>query len=234
MMKPASGGSTPGAPIGLVGTIAIHAAVIAALVLTVRPQAALPPVYAVDLVAAPAPTSAPPPRHAAQEAISTPPEPPAPPKAKPKPAEKTAPLPKQKPRDVEPAKSKEPPPPVRTPATPAPGVTPGTGSDAATIKTPGLTFPYPDYLRNIENQVLRRWDQLGTDQNRVAEVAFSILRDGSVRDIHFVTRSGNFSFDLSAQGAIEAAGNAHAFGPLPSGYEADVLPVSFYFKPQGS
>ena len=30
---------------------------------------------------------------------------------------------------------------------------------------------------------------------------------------------------------IEAAGNSRAFGPLPDGWEADVLPVSFYFKP---
>jgi hypothetical protein len=46
-----------------------------------------------------------------------------------------------------------------------------------------------------------------------------------------VTRSGSFAFDLDAQGAVEAAGNARAFGPLPDGWEADVLPVSFYFKP---
>jgi hypothetical protein len=52
-----------------------------------------------------------------------------------------------------------------------------------------------------------------------------------VRDIHFVTRSGSFAFDLDAQGAIEAAGNTRAFGPLPDGWDADVLPVSFYFKP---
>ena len=52
-----------------------------------------------------------------------------------------------------------------------------------------------------------------------------------MRDIRFVTRSGSFSFDLGAQGAIEAAGNARSFGQLPDGWDADVLPVSFYFKP---
>ena len=64
-----------------------------------------------------------------------------------------------------------------------------------------------------------------------AEISFLIMRDGSVHDIHFVTRSGSFAFDLGAQGAVEAAGNARAFGPLPDGWDADVLPVSFYFKP---
>jgi hypothetical protein len=74
--------------------------------------------------------------------------------------------------------------------------------------------------------VVRAWLQLTDNPD-----SFMILRDGSVRDIRFVTRSGSFAFDLNAQGAIEAAGNTRAFGPLPEGWDADVLPVSFYFKP---
>jgi hypothetical protein len=31
---------------------------------------------------------------------------------------------------------------------------------------------------------------------------------------------------------VEAAGERRAFGPLPDGYPADVLPVSFYFTPR--
>jgi periplasmic protein TonB len=116
------------------------------------------------------------------------------------------------------------------PATPAPGETPSTGTDVATIKTPGLAFPYPEYLRNIVTQVYQRWER-ESQQRNFAEISFMILRDGSVRDIRFVTRSGSFAFDLNAQGAIEAAGNTRAFGPLPEGWDADVLPVSFYFKP---
>ena len=61
---------------------------------------------------------------------------------------------------------------------------------------------------------------------------FFIHRDGSVSGIQFIKRSGDFSFDLEAQGAIEAAGNAKAFGPLPDGYPADILPVSFFFSPE--
>jgi outer membrane biosynthesis protein TonB len=80
-------------------------------------------------------------------------------------------------------------------------------------------------------QVYQRWDRGSAKQRSFAEISFLILRDGSVRDIHFVTRSGSFAFDLDAQGAIEAAGNTRAFGPLPDGWDADVLPVSFYFKP---
>jgi protein TonB len=213
---------------GLIGTILVHAAVASFLVTTVKPTRAAPPSYAVDLVAAPAPTQ----KRLAREALPTPPpeEKPAPVKpAPPKPAKAPAP-PKPKPPPPTEVK-KEPPPKTTAPATPAPGETPSTGTDVATIKTPGLAFPYPEYLRNIVTQVYQRWDRGSTQQRNFAEISFLILRDGSVRDIRFVTRSGSFAFDLNAQGAIEAAGNSHAFGPLPDGWDADVLPVSFYFKP---
>ena len=218
----------PGRAAGMVGTLVVHAAAAAFLFSQVKAAPPGPPVYAVDLVAAPAPTAR---RRLAREAVPTPPpvEKPAPVTPKPTPAPKkpAPPEPKPPPR-TEP--DREPPPPTAAPATPAPGETPSTGTDAATIKTPGLAFPFPDYLRNIVNQVYQRWDRSNA-RSRSAEISFLILEDGSVRDIRFVTPSGNFSFDLDAQGAIEAAGNARAFGPLPDGWEADVLPVSLYFKP---
>jgi outer membrane biosynthesis protein TonB len=101
-----------------------------------------------------------------------------------------------------------------------------------TVSTPGLQFPFPDYLRNIVQEVYRRWQRpLGNAALR-AEVSFLIMRDGTVREIKLTRPSGSFSFDLSAQGAVEAAGTSHAFGQLPDGYPADVLPVSFYFTPR--
>jgi len=231
----------PGRAAGLFGTIAVHAAVVALLFTTARASKASPPSYAVDLVAAPAPTT----KRLAREALPSPP-----PEEKPPPvAAKTPPAAVDKPAPVtpKPAKPKptpptpkppapaepnrEPSPRTAAPATPAPGETPSTGSDVATIKTPGLAFPFPEYLRNIVTQVYQRWDRASAKQSNFAEISFLILRDGSVRDIHFVTRSGSFAFDLDAQGAVEAAGNSQAFGPLPDGWEADVLPVSFYFKP---
>jgi outer membrane biosynthesis protein TonB len=223
-------GDPPGKVAGMIGTVLVHAAAVAFLFSQAQQGKPSPPVYAVELLAAPAPA---PRQRLAREAVPTPPPPekPAPvkPEPKPKPA-KTAPVPEPKrPPETEP--NREPPPKTQAPVTPAPGETPSTGTDVTTIKTPGLQFPYPEYLRNIVNQVYQRWDREGARQGAFAEVSFMILRDGSVRDIHFVTRSGSFAFDLGAQGAVEAAGNAHAFGPLPDGWEADVLPVSFYFKP---
>ncbi len=213
---------------GAIGTILVHAGAAAFLFSQVRTSTATPPVYAVNLVAAPAPTQK---KRLATEATPRPQqEKPAPVKPKPTPPPKTPPKPEPKPpAPTEP--DVEAPPPTAAPATPAEGETPSTGADAVTIKTPGLEFPFPEYLRNIVNQVYQRWDRDGARQNSFAEISFLIRRDGSVHDIRFVTRSGSFAFDLGAQGAIEAAGNSFAFGPLPDGWEADVLPVSFYFKP---
>jgi protein TonB len=227
-LRPPDRGDPRSKVAGGIGTILVHAAAAAFLFSQVRASGATPPVYAVNLVAAPAPTER---KRLAREAVPTPPqEKPAPVKPKPKPPPKAPSKPEPKPPPTtEP--NREPPPPTAAPVTPAEGETPSTGTDAATIKTPGLEFPYPEYLRNIVNQVYQRWDRDDARQNSFAEISFLIRRDGSVHDIRFVTRSGSFAFDLGAQGAIEAAGNTFAFGQLPDGWEADVLPVSFYFKP---
>lgn len=211
----------------MVGTVAVHAG-FAALLIALAPRHEIPPpVYRVNLVAAPAPAPA-----TATPMVSQPsPPPPAP--APVRPAPRTvkpappAPKPPPKPAPTEAPSKKAPP----TPATAAPNETPSTGTDAVTVKTPGLDFPFPDYLRNIVSQVYRRWDRPMGASGLRAEVFFLITRDGSVKDIRFVTSSGNFAFDLGAQGAIEAAANNHAFGRLPDQYGSDVLPVSFFFVP---
>jgi outer membrane biosynthesis protein TonB len=224
---------------GVMGSALLHASVVALALGTATARKVEPPVYAVNLVAAPLPTNA---RRLAREAIpQAAPEPETAPAAKtapPKPAEKAAPIKpkaetKPAPKRATPAPSdasREKAPKTRSEAQPLPGETPGTGSDVANLKIPGIDFPYPEYLRNIMNQVLRRWSPPGGTLR--AEVAFLILKDGTVRDIRFLTRSGNFSFDLEAQGAIESAGNAKAFGELPDGWDANMLPVTFVFEPR--
>ena len=111
-------------------------------------------------------------------------------------------------------------------------VAPGTGTDAATIRTEGVEFPFPGYLRNLVAQVYRRWRPPGGNTDLEAEVIFFVHRDGSITGLQFVRRSGSFAFDLEAQGAVEASARALAFGPLPQGYGPDVLPVSFFFSPR--
>jgi TonB family protein len=188
-----------------------------------------PPVYSVQLFAAPpgqmstgAVQPAPPPK-----AVET-----APPvsKAVPKPTPKVAttkakPAPKQA---TETAPKTVP----KTAVAPTPAASPdsaGKGTDVANVDTHGIEFPYPYYTKNIVNSLLRYF---GTQSMRLtAEVRFVIRRDGSVGSIQIVTSSRNYSFDQRVLGAVEAAANAKAFGPLPPGFNEDILPVTFRFSP---
>ncbi len=226
----------PALALPLGASVLLHAGVIAALIV-LRPPAPpiLPPVYRVNLIAAPS----------GPRAIGTVQEKPAveQPKPAPLPRVKT----KPKPAPVLTKKGARPAPATKA-ATPAPpevktkpanaktaaaggGPTGGKGADVATVHTPGIDFPFQGYLDNIVRQIALRFDAGGASAV-TAEVAFLIHRDGSVSDFRFQKRSGSYAFDLSAQGAIDAAGGARAFGPLPSAYPNDVLPVIFTFDPR--
>src|SRR5262249_31007306 len=165
-------------------------------------RAVTPPTYAVHLVAAPDP---PPDQRKAPDVVQREAAPP--PQAAPLP--KRAPVPKTTPAPVPPPnadpKRREAAP--KTAPTPrAPGEAPSTGHDAATVSTEGQQFPYPEYLQNIVSQVLRRWQRPEQSTPLEAEVSFFVHRDGSVSGLQFTKRSGNFSFDLEAEGAVESAG----------------------------
>ena len=108
----------------------------------------------------------------------------------------------------------------------------GRGTDVANVSIRGLEFPYPGYLANIVRQVAVRFEPANRNAALQADVAFLIHRDGSVSNIRIVKRSGNYAFDLESQGAVEAAGMAKAFGPLPEAFREDVLPVTFSFDPR--
>lgn len=224
------------APLGV--SVVLHGSVIAAAIFA-RPAAprALPPVYKVNLVAAP-----PGPR-----AVGVVPREP----AKPEPTPPTpAPPPKRaevKPTDM-PAAAKPKPTPRKpaAPATPTPeakntpkdaplpkaggGPTGGRGTDVANVRTEGVEFSDQAYLNNIVRQIALRFKPRNPGALR-AEVLFIIKRDGSVGEFRFLTKSGSYAFDLEAQGAIESAGAARAFGQLPDGYMNDFLPVIFSFDP---
>ena len=218
------------------GSAALHALVIATIVVAGaahRPRP-LPPFYRVSLVAPPglpAPAAAPAPAPAAPK-----PQPARKPANPARSRESAVPLARPaapKPRPAAPSATPPAPKPAATPTQPVgvPGGTPG-ASDAATIKTEGVEFPFPGYLQNLVSQVYRRWRPAPSNAALEAEVFFFVHRDGSMTGLQFIHRSGSFAFDLEAQGAVEAAARAGAFGPLPSGYGPDLLPVSFYFNPR--
>src|SRR6185312_14303416 len=131
--------------------------------------------------------------------------PPAPSKAPPAPTTRATPV--------------EAPPKKAAPATRAPkaggGPTGGRGTDVATVQTAGIDFPFPGYLNNIVRQIALNFRVQNPNSPLSATMSFLIHRDGSVTDVKFVHRSGVYSFDLEAQGAIERASSS--FGPLPDG-----------------
>ena len=220
-------------PLGV--SAALHLTVAAALLLA-RPEAPrpMPPVYKVDLVAAPPGPRAigvvnPPPAPSPPVQQPPPPRPVTAPKAAPPPT-KTAVPSRTPPRAATPVTQ----PSTAKTTTPAPaaggGPTGGAGADVATIRTAGIEFPYPGYLSNIVRQIALRFQPDDAASTLRADVYFRILRNGTVTDIRILNKSGNYAFDLEAQGAIEAA--ARSFGPLPAGFTEDALPVIFSFDPR--
>ncbi|HEY5218520.1 MAG TPA: TonB C-terminal domain-containing protein [Gemmatimonadaceae bacterium] len=219
-------------------SVLLHAAVITAL-FVLRPPvpAATPPVYHVNLIAAPAgpraigtvqdkPAKAPP------AVPVTPPKSKAVPK--PVPVVHTSKVAKRVPE-----KHVATPAPVEVKTKPATSKSPaagggpegGKGADVANVSTPGIEFPFQGYLDNIVRQIALRFSPGGSSA-LVANVVFLIHRDGSVSDFRFQKKSGSYAFDLAAQGAIDGAGSARAFGPLPAAYPDDALPVVFTFDPR--
>jgi protein TonB len=233
---PPHGGGIAGAA-AFVASIAMHGAIIAAF-LSLRPSrpAATPPIYRVNIIAAaPGPATA---------GVVTP-------AAQPAETPKAAP-PRPKSEEVVPVQTKVPPrrvPKLATPNVsekradrnaPAPvaagGEEGGRGTDVANVRTEGIEFPFPGYLENIVRQIALRFKPPRGQQLK-AEVMFLIKRDGTISGFRFIQRSGSFTFDLEAQSAVEVAGQANArgqtpFGPLPTGFREDVLPVMFSFDPR--
>ena len=223
-----------GGPLGV--SVVLHASLIAAAIF-VRPDKprVLPPVYKVNLIAAPAgpraigevtPTPTPPtPKPEAvppKRAETNPRDMPAPTKPKPAPRKPAAP--------ATPTLEKKSTP-KNAPTTKAGGgPVGGAGTDVVNAKTEGVEFPYPQYLNNIVRQIALRFKPRNPGALR-AEVFFIVRRDGSVGEFRFLSKSGVYAFDLEAQGAIESAGSAKAFGGLPDGYVNDFLPVIFTFDP---
>jgi outer membrane biosynthesis protein TonB len=225
----------------------LHAAIATLLFNTLkeRKPVALPPMYRVEIVAAPAGERAIGEVKSEQAVAKAPVTPPATsqssvkelplPTAKPAPktpARVTPSEPKAKPAAKAGAAEAKAVPQPKTEAPKAGGGPVGDkGTDVATVRSDGIEFPFPGYLNNIVRQIALNFKPRNPAARLKAEVRFLIHRDGSVSDITFVRRSGNFSFDLEAEGAVEAASSAHAFGPLPTGFPDDALPVVFSFDP---
>jgi len=90
---------------------------------------------------------------------------------------------------------------------------------------------YGYYVELLKQRVAQKWRTSEVDPRLKTAppviITFTILRDGSVRDVRIVQRSGNGVLDYSAQRAIL---EASPFPPLPAGYERDEASVEFWFQ----
>ena len=215
-------------------SLALHLSIVALALIASRQRApeVLPPIYKVDIVAAPPGERAIGEVKPEETAEVAPPA--AAPVAPPTPKEKAVPLAEPLPKKAAARSTPVPPAAKPVPKTVAPraggGPEGGSGTDVATVHTEGIEFPFPGYLNNIVRQIALNFKPSDTNSGLKADVMFLIYRNGSVKIVRFVTRSGSYSFDLEAQGAIESA--APNFGPLPDGFRDDVLPVVFSFDPR--
>jgi protein TonB len=216
-------------------SLVLHAAAVVGLMqFTAAKHHALPRVYNVTLVAAPAGPRA----VGVVDAPKPAPEKAAPPKARTKsPAPTTKAAPAKKTTQATANVPAPVTPPARTPEQPKAGggATGGKGSDAATVKIEsGFDFPYQGYLDNIVNQIAKNfYSGGGAPKGQLrATVTFLIHRDGSVSSIRITEQSVSYDFNLEAKGAVEAVGKVRGFGPLPAGFADDVLPVVFSFDPR--
>jgi protein TonB len=93
----------------------------------------------------------------------------------------------------------------------------------------GTRFAYYEQL--LKEQVARKWQTGDVDPRlRTAPpviVTFTILRDGSARNVRVAQRSGNAALDYSAQRAIL---DASPFPPLPQGFEHSEAHIEFWFE----
>lgn len=211
----------------------VHVALVALVLYVARGTKTRGEVYAVTLVAA-----APGPRQVgvvSEAAAKTEPDAPLPKRAEVQPKETVPTKPRTQPRATTSRATQVPDAKSARFDTPAPkaggGDTGGKGTDVANVSTAGKDLPYPAYLQNIINQIAARFEPRQR-QLLSADVQFVIKRDGSVFGISVLKGSGSYGFDIEAKGAVEAAGAARSFGPLPDGYSDDALTVIFTFDPK--
>jgi hypothetical protein len=222
---------------GFAVSVLFHGALVAAFfLLRAGTPPAMPPLYKVQLFAAPSGERA---IGAVQEQPTVKPPEPKPAKVKPPPKPAvTKQVPKPIAKAVPAVKQTTPTPPEKTTPpkeeTPAPtaggGPTGGKGADVSNVDTGGLEFNYPYYINNIIRQLILAWGQGAPRYDAV--VRFTIKRDGTVdpASIQLVTR-GDYRNDQRAIGAVEQVADGKLFGALPPGFREDILPVTVRFTP---
>jgi periplasmic protein TonB len=91
----------------------------------------------------------------------------------------------------------------------------------------GGDFPFTLYINGMQRAIQKNWlrPQIGGDLTVV--IRFRILRDGTITDTDYVTRSGNPTFDRQALSAVRSSS---PLSPLPYAYNGTYLGVNLTFR----
>jgi TonB family protein len=209
-------------------SIALHALVVAAMFASGLHRTRLPEfeTYRINLISPP-PTELGEPEPVVTTTPVVQPPPPEPPAPQPEPRPQPQPPPPrtQAPTPQPPQRQPDPPP-ARGPD-PVPSTV---GGENLRIEQDGREFQYPEYLENIMRVLTRYFRPPAGQQNLEAEVVFYINRDGSVGGLRVQTSSGSFAFNAQAMQAVEQAGRARAFGPLPADWQRDRVYIAYTFE----
>src|SRR5215475_2371773 len=158
---------------------------------------------------------------------------------------------KEKPKPIErksPAISKTPPPPntiaqnsggAKYPQGYSQTPTPATNGGPQFQTQGGGDFAgrYPAYVAAMIRRISQNWNQASIDpaarasRTIRATATFTILRDGTVKDVRIVDSSRNSSFDNSG---LRALYDSNPMPALPSDYNGSYLTVTFDFLPPGT
>ncbi len=90
---------------------------------------------------------------------------------------------------------------------------------------------YGYYVDLLRERVAQKWRASDVDPRirtlPPAIVTFTIRRDGSISSVRTAQTSGNFALDVSAQRAIA---DAAPFPPLPAGFPGSDVSIEFWFE----
>jgi outer membrane biosynthesis protein TonB len=108
--------------------------------------------------------------------------------------------------------------------------TPGAGRVGTGANTT-LGTRFPAYAAQIQRIIAQKWRTSDVDANvKTAPpvvATFEILRDGSVRAVALLDKSGISTLDFSVQRAIL---DSNPFPPLPPGFDKDSAKVELWFE----
>jgi outer membrane biosynthesis protein TonB len=104
------------------------------------------------------------------------------------------------------------------------------GAEGSGVRGTSLGDRFGAYAALVQQRVTEKWNQQDLDSRlRTAPPAiftFTILRDGTIKDIRLKTSSGNVALDRSGERALYDVGKVD---PLPADYGRDKAEIEYWF-----